>query len=174
MLVSTHPCTQPLCLWELGHVSVRLHVCVPGSAHKLSTLSRGKTGDATASERGLRGRARSRAPELCLLHRRCTEGARSQESARSEAPRRTGQAWKLRPRPTKPRGGTGGRLTNSTAPRTLSYPTAQHRREFNPRLLETGEQETRQQGPEGKRKECINRNYQKEDMHMHPAKLAVD
>lgn len=61
-----------------------------------------------------------------------------------------------------------GRLTNSTAPRTLSYPTAQHRREFNPRLLETGEQETRQQGPEGKRKECINRNYQKEDMHMHP------
>ena len=30
-------------------------------------------------------------------------------------------------------------LTNPTAPRTLSYPTAQHRREFNSRLLETQE-----------------------------------
>lgn len=139
MLVSTHLCTQHLCLWELGHVSVCLHVCVPGSAHKLSTLSRGETDDATASDRCLCGRARSRAPELCLLHRRCTEGTRSQESAQSEAPRGTGQAWKLRPRPTKPRGGTGGRLTNSTAPRTLSYPTARHRREFNSRLLETQE-----------------------------------
>lgn len=31
--------------------------------------------------------------------------------------------------------------------------------------LKHGEQEPCQQGPEGKGKECINRNYQKEDVH---------
>ena len=118
-----------------------LYVCIPGLAHTLSNLSGVETDNTTTSDHCLHGRARSRAPELCLLCRRCTEGTRSlaHTQARSEAPRRTGQAWKLCPRPTKPRGGTGRRLTNPTAPRTLSYPTAQHRREFNSRLLETQE-----------------------------------
>ena len=79
------------CLWV--HVRVRICVCV-NSAMCLCVLARvyswvgtgtqqpeqGRNGRCQGTGHCLRRRARSRAPEPCLLHRRCTERPRSQES----------------------------------------------------------------------------------------------